>query len=126
MFLSDTLTQECHPTLKSVRIDTAERRTKLTITDVQIAAEILNEEAALRFISFRTEDAVTIGMNLRKRFRSSNKHARGRGAVISIQVRCVVLKSQNNAHTLPSFPFINPMFTPVDASAHFDLIDDSR
>lgn len=65
----------------------------------QIAAEILNEEATLRFISFRTEDAVTIGMNLRKRFRSSAKHARGRGAVISIQVRCALPSARNDGYS---------------------------
>jgi hypothetical protein len=79
---------QCHPTPKFVHIGKIKQQgERLTIALEQIAAEILNEEANLRFISFRTEDAVTIGMNLRKRFRSSTKHARGRGAVISIQVR---------------------------------------
>ncbi|KAF9504316.1 hypothetical protein BS47DRAFT_1374403 [Hydnum rufescens UP504] len=54
-------------------------------SDAEIAAEILSEESTLRFTSFKSEDAVTIGMNLRKRFRASLRHSRGRGAVISIQ-----------------------------------------
>ncbi|KAF8322002.1 uncharacterized protein EI90DRAFT_3078460 [Cantharellus anzutake] len=54
-------------------------------SDAEIAQEILAEESSLRFTSFKSEDAVTIGMNLRKRFRASVKYARGRGAVCSIQ-----------------------------------------
>jgi len=54
-------------------------------SDAEIAQEILSEETSLRFTSFKSEDAVTIGMNLRKRFRASVKYARGRGAVCCVQ-----------------------------------------
>ncbi|KAG8915338.1 hypothetical protein FRC00_005514 [Tulasnella sp. 408] len=51
----------------------------------ELAADALNEESILRFPSFKMEDAVTLGMNLRKRFRASMRHAKGKGCVISIQ-----------------------------------------
>jgi uncharacterized protein (UPF0303 family) len=55
-------------------------------TDAELAAKALDEEAAYRFPSFSANDAVTLGLSLRKRFRSSSRHQRlGRGLVISIQ-----------------------------------------
>ncbi|KDQ14619.1 hypothetical protein BOTBODRAFT_109777 [Botryobasidium botryosum FD-172 SS1] len=54
-------------------------------SDAEIAAEILADESQLRFPAFSTEEAVTIGMSIRKRFRASVKYARGKGLVISIQ-----------------------------------------
>ncbi|KAG8945419.1 hypothetical protein FRC04_000794 [Tulasnella sp. 424] len=54
-------------------------------SDGELAADALNEESILRFPSFKMEDAVTLGMNLRKRFRASMRHAKGKGCVISIQ-----------------------------------------
>ena len=54
-------------------------------SDSELASEALQEEAILRFPQFKSEDAVTIGMNLRKRFRASSRHAKGKGCVISIQ-----------------------------------------
>jgi predicted membrane chloride channel (bestrophin family) len=103
------------PSDAEVRVSAEPRSEKLTHIPAQIAAEILNEEATLRFISFRTEDAVTIGMNLRKRFRSSAKHARGRGAVISVQVRSMFRELKTIvAHTrrsLSSFHFITCFFS---------------
>jgi uncharacterized protein (UPF0303 family) len=55
-------------------------------TDAELANTALEEEAKYRFPSFSANDAVTLGLSLRKRFRSSSRHQRlGRGLVISIQ-----------------------------------------
>lgn len=55
-------------------------------TDAELATKALDEEAAYRFPSFSANDAITLGLSLRKRFRSSSRHQRlGRGLVISIQ-----------------------------------------
>ena len=54
-------------------------------SDADIAAQVLNEESAYRFPSFSASDAVTLGLSLRKRFRVSSRHAKGKGLVISIQ-----------------------------------------
>ncbi|KAG8847032.1 hypothetical protein FRB96_001682 [Tulasnella sp. 330] len=54
-------------------------------SDSEMAQEALTEESLLRFPTFKMEDAVTLGMNLRKRFRASSRHAKGKGCVISIQ-----------------------------------------
>jgi uncharacterized protein (UPF0303 family) len=54
-------------------------------SDAELAKEILADEALLRFPSFTSENAVLIGMSLRKRFRASKKYGKGRGAVISVQ-----------------------------------------
>ena len=55
-------------------------------TDADMANKALEEEAAYRFPSFSANDAITLGLSLRKRFRSSSRHQRlGRGLVISIQ-----------------------------------------
>lgn len=42
-------------------------------SDSELAQEALTEESLLRFPTFKMEDAVTLGMNLRKRFRASSK-----------------------------------------------------
>lgn len=52
--------------------------------DAQLAKETLDEENAYRFPSFSASDAVTLGLSLRKRFRSSVRHSKGRGLLISI------------------------------------------
>jgi len=54
-------------------------------SESELAQEALTEESLLRFPTFKMEDAVTLGMNLRKRFRASARHAKGKGCVISIQ-----------------------------------------
>jgi len=55
-------------------------------TDAELATKALDEEAAYRFPSFSANDAITLGLSLRKRFRASSRHQRlGRGLVISIQ-----------------------------------------
>ncbi|KZT27044.1 hypothetical protein NEOLEDRAFT_1155390 [Neolentinus lepideus HHB14362 ss-1] len=54
-------------------------------SDAEIAASVLHEESLYRFPSFSANDAVTLGLSLRKRFRASRRHARGKGLVISIQ-----------------------------------------
>lgn len=42
-------------------------------SDGELAGDALQEESLLRFPSFKMEDAVTLGMNLRKRFRASSE-----------------------------------------------------
>ena len=54
-------------------------------SDAELATQTLNEEASCRFASFDANDAVTLGLSLRKRFRASSRHAKGKGLVISIQ-----------------------------------------
>ncbi|KAF8665571.1 hypothetical protein AX16_000029 [Volvariella volvacea WC 439] len=54
-------------------------------TDTDLANQALTDEKAYRFPSFSASDAVTLGLSLRKRFRASPRHARGKGLVISIQ-----------------------------------------
>jgi len=54
-------------------------------SDSEVASTILAEERDLRFHSFKADDAVTIGLSIRKRFRSSHRAARGKGLVISIE-----------------------------------------
>ncbi|KAI0301876.1 hypothetical protein B0F90DRAFT_1809967 [Multifurca ochricompacta] len=55
-------------------------------TDAELATKALDEEATYRFPSFSANDAVTLGLSMRKRFRASSRHQRlGRGLVISIQ-----------------------------------------
>lgn len=50
------------------------------------ASQILVEEE-IRFPSFSASDAVTLGLSIRKRFRGTSRHAKGkgRGLVISVQ-----------------------------------------
>jgi len=54
-------------------------------TPADLAQQALNSESTFRFPSFSASDAVTIGLSLRKRFRASSRHAKGKGLVISIQ-----------------------------------------
>ncbi|THV05434.1 hypothetical protein K435DRAFT_745156 [Dendrothele bispora CBS 962.96] len=54
-------------------------------SDAQLAQEALNQEGSYRFPAFSASDAVTLGLSLRKRFRASHRHAKGKGLVISIQ-----------------------------------------
>ncbi|KAK2466432.1 hypothetical protein APHAL10511_002074 [Amanita phalloides] len=54
-------------------------------TDADLATRALTEEGAYRFPAFNAADAVTLGLSIRKRFRASQRHAKGKGMVISIQ-----------------------------------------
>ncbi|KAJ7122751.1 hypothetical protein C8R44DRAFT_621112 [Mycena epipterygia] len=54
-------------------------------TAAQIASQTLLEEASVRFPAFSASDAVTLGLSIRKRFRGTSRHAKGKGLVISIQ-----------------------------------------
>ncbi|KAF8204861.1 hypothetical protein BJ912DRAFT_939557 [Pholiota molesta] len=54
-------------------------------TDAELATQALAEEGKYRFPSFSASDAVTLGLSLRKRFRSSTRHVKGKGLVISVQ-----------------------------------------
>ncbi|ETW84467.1 hypothetical protein HETIRDRAFT_416162 [Heterobasidion irregulare TC 32-1] len=62
------------------------RHSPLAPTDAELATRALDEEASYRFPSFTANDAVTLGLSLRKRFRGSSRHQKhGKGLVISIQ-----------------------------------------
>ncbi|EKM59436.1 uncharacterized protein PHACADRAFT_114191 [Phanerochaete carnosa HHB-10118-sp] len=54
-------------------------------SDAELATQTLNEESSYRFHSFSANDAVTLGLSIRKRFRASSRHAKGKGLVVSIQ-----------------------------------------
>jgi hypothetical protein len=55
-------------------------------TDADLAAQALADETSHRFPYFSANDAVTLGLSLRKRFRQSSRHTRlGKGMVVSIQ-----------------------------------------
>ncbi|KZW03843.1 hypothetical protein EXIGLDRAFT_715890 [Exidia glandulosa HHB12029] len=54
-------------------------------SDAELANQTLTEESTLRFASFTSNDAVTLGLSIRKRFRASSRHAKGKGLVLSIQ-----------------------------------------
>ncbi|KAF9534970.1 hypothetical protein CPB83DRAFT_223886 [Crepidotus variabilis] len=54
-------------------------------TDAEVASQTLKEEGTYRFPSFSSSDAVTLGLSIRKRFRSTSRHAKGKGLVLSIQ-----------------------------------------
>ena len=74
-------------------------------TDAELATQTLAEESSYRFPSFSASDAVTLvippstgplvvvwyssvllkGLSIRKRFRSTARHIKGKGLVISIQ-----------------------------------------
>jgi len=57
----------------------------MTPTDAEIATQTLTEEGGFRFASFSASDAVTLGLSIRKRFRATSRHIKGKGLVISIQ-----------------------------------------
>jgi len=57
----------------------------MTPTDAELATQTLEQEGHYRFPSFSASDAVTLGLSLRKRFRGSPRHSKGKGLVISIQ-----------------------------------------
>ncbi|KAJ3561156.1 hypothetical protein NP233_g10368 [Leucocoprinus birnbaumii] len=54
-------------------------------TDANLATQALEEESTYRFQAFSVDDAVTLGLSIRKRFRASSRHGKGKGLVISIQ-----------------------------------------
>ena len=54
-------------------------------SEAELATQALNEESLYRFPSFDSDAAVMLGLSLRKRFRSSSRHVKVRGMVISIQ-----------------------------------------
>ncbi|KAJ7047677.1 hypothetical protein C8F04DRAFT_17369 [Mycena alexandri] len=54
-------------------------------TAAEIASQTLIEEGSCRFPAFSSSDAVTLGLSIRKRFRSTSRHRQGKGLVISIQ-----------------------------------------
>lgn len=54
-------------------------------TDANLATQALSEEKTYRFQAFSADDAITLGLSIRKRFRASSRHGKGKGLVISIQ-----------------------------------------
>lgn len=59
--------------------------TPMPPSEAELATQALNEESLYRFPSFDAETAVMLGLSLRKRFRSSSRHVKVRGMLISIQ-----------------------------------------
>ena len=57
----------------------------MTPTDADLATRALSDEGSLRFTLFSAAEAVTLGLSLRKRFRATSRHTKGKGLVISIQ-----------------------------------------
>jgi hypothetical protein len=55
------------------------------LTDTDLAAQALADESTFRFPFFSASDAVTLGLSLRKRFRLSSRHNKGKGLVVSVQ-----------------------------------------
>lgn len=51
----------------------------------ELATQALAEEGKYKFPSFSASDALALGLSLRKRFRASARHLKGKGLVISIQ-----------------------------------------
>ena len=60
-------------------------------SDSEIASATLTEEFTLRFPSFKSEDAVTLGLILRKRFRGSLRHAKVSAGSVSDKVFILML-----------------------------------
>lgn len=54
-------------------------------TETELASQALAEESSYRFPYFSANDAVTLGLSLRKRFRASTRYSKGKGLVISVQ-----------------------------------------
>ncbi|TDL29761.1 hypothetical protein BD410DRAFT_780248 [Rickenella mellea] len=59
--------------------------TQASSSNAELATQTLTEENSYRFPSFNVEDAVALGLSIRKRFRSSSRYAKGKGLVLSIQ-----------------------------------------
>ncbi|KAF8591567.1 hypothetical protein K439DRAFT_1626942 [Ramaria rubella] len=54
-------------------------------SDAELANQALTEENTLRFPSFSSSDAITLGLSIRKRFRASSRHGKGKGIVVCIE-----------------------------------------
>jgi len=54
-------------------------------TETELASQALAEESRYRFPYFSANDAVTLGLSLRKRFRASTRYSKGKGLVITVQ-----------------------------------------
>lgn len=54
-------------------------------SDAEMANQVLEEESKYRWQSFDSSDALALGLSIRKRFRASSRHIKGKGLVISIQ-----------------------------------------
>lgn len=59
--------------------------TPMPPSEAELATQALNEESLYRFPSFDADAAIMLGLSLRKRFRSSSRHVKVRGMLISIQ-----------------------------------------
>ncbi|KAI0761728.1 hypothetical protein BC629DRAFT_1545324 [Irpex lacteus] len=59
-------------------------------TDAELATQTLSDESSHRFPSFSANDAVTLGLSLRKRFRASSRHAKGKDCGRATLFACTV------------------------------------
>lgn len=94
-------------------------------SDAELANQTLTEESTLRFASFTSNDAVTLGLSIRKRFRASSRHAKGKGLVISIQslgghtlFACSVGDSDATGVSLDAWLAIEGMLKVVKRTGH--------
>lgn len=53
--------------------------------DAELANQVLAEERQYRWGAFDSADALALGLSIRKRFRSTSRHLKGKGCVISVQ-----------------------------------------
>lgn len=53
--------------------------------EYEVPSMILLEERDLRFPRFSNEDAYVLGQHIRKRFKASQRHTKGKGIAIAIK-----------------------------------------
>lgn len=96
-------------------------------SDAELANQALSEENTLRFPSFSSSDAITLGLSIRKRFRASSRHGKGKGIVICIETvgghtlfACTVgdLGAGMGDVSLDSWCYIKGMIKVVNRTGH--------
>ncbi|PVG01017.1 hypothetical protein CPB86DRAFT_135833 [Serendipita vermifera] len=92
-------------------------------SDMDTTGLILLEENDLRFPHFTNEDAYTLGQHMRKRFKASNRYAKGNGVAIAIKsvaghvlYACTV--GDSGDVTLESWACIDGMIATVVKTGH--------
>ncbi|CAG8703343.1 3378_t:CDS:2, partial [Acaulospora colombiana] len=92
-------------------------------SDMDTTGLILLEENDLRFPHFTNEDAYTLGQHMRKRFKASNRYAKGNGVAIAIKsvaghvlYACTV--GDSGDVTLESWNCIDGMIATVVKTGH--------
>ncbi|KAJ6567178.1 hypothetical protein DFH09DRAFT_919130 [Mycena vulgaris] len=92
-------------------------------TAAEIASQTLVEEASCRFPSFSASDAITLGLSIRKRFRSTSR-AKGKGLLVSIQtiaghpLFCCTVSSDIGDISLDNWSVVEGMMNVVKRTGH--------